>query len=179
MRSMLTMNLRAFSAGYNYSASTNPRVFLNVAKDGSDAGRMVFELYENHAPNLATNFAALCTGAGHGSASFAGSGLTNVVPGLGVQGGMGDVGATNERLSDENLHLRHHKRGILTMTNSGSHSNGSGFQVLFGEAHYLDGYQQVVGELVEGDSVLNDIEGSAGRYSSSTTTWTVSSSGML
>ena len=176
------MNLRQFSAGYNYSAASNPRVFLNVSKDGNDAGQMVFELYENHVPNLATNFAAFATGAASGHRSLAGSSLSNAVAGLGVQGGMlgaENTGATDERLADENLHLRHHKRGILTMSNSGPHSNGSAFQILFGEAHFLDGYQQIVGELVEGESVLSDIEGSAGRYGQSTATWTVSSSGML
>ena len=56
------MNYRLFSAGYNYSGAGNPRVFMNVSKDGADAGKLVFELYENHAPGIATNFAAFCTG---------------------------------------------------------------------------------------------------------------------
>ena len=148
---------------------------------------MVFELYENHAPNLATNFAAFCTGAAHGQRSYVGTSLDGAIAGFGVSGGrlpadsLGErnAGATDERVSAENLLLRHHKRGILTMSNNGPHKNGSAFQVLFGEAHQLDGYQQVVGELVEGESVLNDIEGTAGRYGQSTATWTVSSSGMI
>ena len=38
-----------------------------------------------------------------------------------------NVGAEGDRVADENLHLRHHKRGILTMVNDGPHSNGSAF----------------------------------------------------
>ena len=136
MRSVLTTNLRYFSAGYNYSAASNPRVFMDISRDGNAAGRMVFELYENHTPNLATNFAAFCTGAA--PRSFPGTRLTNAIAGFGVSGGRlssGNWGAKSERVPDENLLLRHHKRGILTMRNNGPHSNGSNFQILFGEAH--------------------------------------------
>ena len=47
---------KRFFATYNYSAATNPKVFLSVSKDGQSAGKLVFELYENHSPALAYNF---------------------------------------------------------------------------------------------------------------------------
>ena len=137
------MNYRLFSAGYNYRAAGNPRVYMNVSKDGSDAGKLVFELYENHSPACAINFAAFCTGAATGNRCFVGSSLCYGLAGYGVHGGnleAENTGAGEGRLADENLHLRHHKRGILTMLNDGPHSNGSKFLVTFGEAHYLDGY---------------------------------------
>ena len=81
------------------------------------------------------------------------------MPGLGIMGGnLSDVentGAGLTRLPDENLEMRHHKRGLLTMVNDGTHSNGSEFLVTFKEANYLDGYNNIVGELVEGDSLLS------------------------
>ena len=67
------------------------------------------------------------------------------MPGLGFKAGaLGDenLGAGSELLPDENLEVRHHKKGMLTMVNDGSHSNGSEFMVTFGEASYLDGYFQ-------------------------------------
>ena len=143
MRSLLTMNLRQFSAGYNYTGAANSKVFMDVSKDGNGAGRMVFELYENHAPHHAANFAAFCSGATVGNRSFSGSSLCHGITGFGVHGGMfagENTGCADERVADENLHLRHHKRGMLTMINDGPHSSGSQFMVTFGEAHHLDGY---------------------------------------
>ena len=81
------------------------------------------------------------------------------------------------RLADENLDMRHHKRGLLTMMNSGPHSNGSQFMVTFGEAANLDGYHNVIGELVEGDYVLNSMEQDCHRCGKVHNDWTVSASG--
>ena len=104
------------------------------------------------------------------------------MPGLGFKAGaLGDenLGAGSELLPDENLEVRHHKKGMLTMVNDGSHSNGSEFMVTFGEASYLDGYQNVVGELVDGDHVLAAIEESCGRDGKVSAEWVISESGCL
>ena len=144
---------RLFSAGYNYQAPTNQKVFLEVQKDGTNAGRLTFELYDNFSPALAANFAAFCNGTANNHRSFVGTSLNAGSSGYGVHGGAissdaENLGAGEARLADENLDLRHHKRGILTMVNDGAHANGSQFAILFEEAHYLDGYNNVVGELV-------------------------------
>ena len=143
MRNILNMSYRSFAAGYNYSAASNPRVFMDVSNNGASAGRLVFELFENHAPANATNFAAFCNGTASGHRALAGTSLGQGLSGFGVHGGFlggENVGAADERVADEDLHVRHHKRGMLTMLNDGPHSNGSQFLVTFGEAHYLDGY---------------------------------------
>ena len=88
-------------------------------------------------------------------------------------------GASDERLADENLELRHHKRGILSMLNDGTHSNGSEFLVTFGQASYLDGYNNVIGEVVEGEHVLTAIEDSCDRQGKVAAEWTISGSGCL
>ena len=82
------------------------------------------------------------------------------------------------RLADENLEMRHHKRGIVTMTNEGPNTNGSQFMIMFGQAHHLNGYQNIIGELVEGDSVLNQIEEASDRSNNLAGQWTVSASGV-
>ena len=66
-------------------------------------------------------------------------------------------------MPDENLELRHYKRGILTMNNDGENSNGSEFLITLGKSEMLNGYHVAFGELVEGDSVLSEIEESLTR----------------
>ena len=171
---------RMFS--YNYSAATNPKVYLDVTKDGQAAGKLVFQLYENHSPALALNFAAFCNGSADGNKSFVGTTVSKGMPGYGFQAGsLGEenMGAGNERMADENLEMRHHKRGMLSMLNDGTHSNGSEFLVTFGAAQYLDGYQNVIGELVEGEHVLASIESTCSRDGKVSAEWSVSGSGCL
>ena len=165
----INMISRRCFASYNYSAASNSKVFLGVSKDGQEAGKLVFELYDNHSPALAFNFATLASG------PLVGTSLTKAMPGYGVQGGLAE--ADGERLADENLELRHHKRGMLSLVNDGPHSNGSNFLVTFGEAHYLDGYQSVVGEMVQGDDVLAKIEADSSRTGALGSEWTISSAG--
>ena len=175
-----TMGKRFFSM-YNYSAATNPKVFLSVTKDGQSAGNLVFELYENHSPAMAFNFTALCNGTADKHRSFVGTTFAQGTPGFSVQGGDlhedENLGAGCARLPDENLEMRHHKRGLLTMVNDGPHANGSQFAITFSEASYLDGYQNVVGELVEGDGLLKEIEDTCCRQGKVHAKWTISAAG--
>ena len=68
------------------------------------------------------------------------------------------------RLQDEDLSLRHNKRGQLTLPNNGENAGGSEFTITFGEATYLDGYQTVFGELVDGQRVLDALEAGVDRH---------------
>ena len=175
-----TMARRLF-ATYNYSAATNPKVFLQVSKNGQSQGKMVFELYENHAPALTFNFQAFCNGTADKQRTYVGTTLSKGMAGLGIMGGdlheEENLGAGCARLPDENLEIRHFKRGMLSMLNDGSHKNGSQFCVTFGEASYLDGYQNVIGELVEGDSLLRDIEATVDRDGKVSQEWVISDAG--
>ena len=175
-----TMGKRLFSI-YNYSAAGNSKVFLEVSKDGNSAGKLVFELYDDKTPAMAFNFAAFCTGTADKHRSYVGTTLSSGTPGFAVMGGdlheEENLGAGNARLPDENLEMRHHKRGMLTMVNDGPHANGSQFAITFGEPAFLDGYQNVVGELVEGDGLLKEIESSCGRDGTVAGNWTITSAG--
>jgi peptidylprolyl isomerase len=75
-------------------------------------------------------------------------------------GGMSIYGRT---FKDENLTLKHYKRGLLSMANAGPDSNGSQFFITFVPCPWLDGYHGVFGELVEGEGVLKEIESVATR----------------
>eukprot|EP00435_Cladocopium_sp_Y103_P070926 s436_g36.t1 len=57
------------------------------------------------------------------------------------------------------LALRHAKRGLLSMANSGRDTNGSQFFILFKPAHHLNGKHCVFGELVEGQATLDWADG--------------------
>ena len=61
------------------------------------------------------------------------------------------------------MHIRHYKRGILTMSNDGENANGHEFMITLDKSDVLDGYHTVVGELVEGEETLQAMEQSLSR----------------
>ena len=156
---------RLFSS-FNYRSASNPRVWMNLQRNGKDAGKIEIELFANHSPSLAANFQQLCKEGA--KRSFAGTSFNRAVEGHGIYGGLieGDCqnwGADAMRLPDDNLDVRHHKRGVVSMANHGMNANGSEFVITFGEAHYLDGYNNVVGEVVSGDDVVDQMEADSNR----------------
>lgn len=54
--------------------------------------------------------------------------------------------------------LRHSKAGILSMANSGLHSNGSQFFITLASTPWLDDVHNVFGEVVEGLSVVQSVQ---------------------
>lgn len=72
--------------------------------------------------------------------------------------GTGGMSIYGSNFRDENLKLKHYKRGLLSMANSGPDTNGSQFFITFVPCPWLDGYHCVFGELVEGEDILKEIE---------------------
>ena len=164
-KQLFNFNKRGFSSLYNYSSASNPRVVLTVANGSTRVGDLVFELYADRQPATTDSFQALCEGGEGGS--FVGTGFHQGQSGFGISGGrIGEenLGAFGMRLQDEDLTMRHTKRGQLTLPNDGENAGGSEFTITFGEASYLDGYQTVFGELVEGHSVLDRLEAACNRH---------------
>merc|ERR1712060_319812 len=75
--------------------------------------------------------------------------------------GRGGESIYGGKFNDEagGLALRHAKRGLLSMANSGRDTNGSQFFIIFRPAHHLNGKHCVFGEMVEGEATLDAIEG--------------------
>ena len=139
---------------------------------------MIFELYADQQPATTESFRALCEGS-EGN-SLAGTGFHQGQSGFGISGGrMGqeNVGAFGTRLMDEDLTMRHNKRGQLTLPNDGENCGGSEFTITFGAASYLDGYQNVFGELVEGQRVLDALEAGVDRHGAINEDFTITASG--
>jgi cyclophilin family peptidyl-prolyl cis-trans isomerase len=63
-----------------------------------------------------------------------------------------------KKFPDENFELKHTRRGLLSMANSGPDTNGSQFFITFDAAPHLDGKHVVFGEVVKGWEVLDAIE---------------------
>jgi cyclophilin family peptidyl-prolyl cis-trans isomerase len=54
--------------------------------------------------------------------------------------------------------LTHSGRGVLACANSGPHTNGSQFYILYKSAHHLDNKHTVFGRVVGGLDVLSKME---------------------
>lgn len=137
------------------------------------AGRIEIRLFTKECPKTAENFKCLCTGEkgkGKGSGKplhFKGSAFHRVVKGFMAQGGdfvrgdgSGGDSIYNGKFNDEKdgLKLKHDKRGILSMANSGKNSNSSQFFFTFAALPNLDGKHVVFGEVTKGLEVLDKIE---------------------
>ncbi|TNV75596.1 hypothetical protein FGO68_gene4031 [Halteria grandinella] len=154
-----------FSTLNNYRDPKNPQVFLTVSRDGKPLGQLVFELYANHNPKTAENFRSLCAGDNQKGYTYKKSHFHRVITDFMAQGGdfthgngTGGLSIYGAKFADENMRLRHYKRGLLSMANAGPNTNGSQFFITFKPTDWLDGYHCVFGELIQGEDVLKQIE---------------------
>ena len=166
------------SSIYNYSNAANPRVWLSVANNGNKIGDLVFELYEDKQPAHAEHFITLCNGTQDGK-SYAGSSFNRGMAGLGINAGRLDCennGAFGVWNPSGDLNVRHTKRGQLTAVSDNGREGGE-FMITFGEAAFLNGSQTVFGELVEGESVLAELEKNVDRHGNVASGLTISAAG--
>lgn len=150
--------------------ATNPHVYFDIALNGELAGRITVELFKHVVPKTAENFRQLCTGeAGKGKSgkrlNFMGSVFHRVIPGFMCQGGdftrgdgTGGESIYGEKFRDENFQMKHTGKGILSMANSGPHTNGSQFFICTAATPHLDGKHVVFGQVVSGYEVVQKME---------------------
>lgn len=147
------------------------QVYLDISIGTKAGGRVVFELFNDVAHNAVENFRGLCTGE-YGLAKRSGRPLTfkgcrffRVVPGVLVQSGdfefnngQGGESVFGGTFRDESMLRRHCQAGVLSMANTGPHSNASQFFITLRRAPQLDGKHVAFGQVVEGMEVLRAIE---------------------
>lgn len=142
----------------------NEYVVLEIASSPEEGkeiilGELVLKLYDDVCPRTCENFRALSR------IEYKGCVFHRLIPGFMIQGGdyensngTGGSSIWGPKFPDENLSLKHSKRGILAMANSGKDTNGSQFYVTFAPAPHLDGKHVVFGEVVSGFELLDIIE---------------------
>lgn len=130
-------------------------------------GDMLIKLHEKETPMTVANFVGLAEGKIDNKAKklgvpfYDGIIFHRVIKDFMIQGGdptgtgMGDPGYKFEDEFDENL--KHDRKGILSMANSGPNTNGSQFFITEVPTPWLDGKHSVFGEVIDGLEVIDTI----------------------
>ena len=124
-------------------------------------GKFKIKLFADKAPKTVENFISLADGTKTGKPFYDGLIFHRVIPNFMIQGGCPQgtgTGGPGYKFADEfHPSLRHSKKGILSMANSGPNTNGSQFFITVAETGWLDNKHTVFGEVVEGYDVVEKI----------------------
>ena len=124
-------------------------------------GKFKIKLFADKAPKTVENFVGLAEGAKTGKRFYDGLVFHRVILNFMIQGGCPQgtgTGGPGYKFADEfHPSLRHSKKGILSMANSGPNTNGSQFFITVAETSWLDNKHTVFGEVVEGYDVVEKI----------------------
>ncbi|KAL8205199.1 hypothetical protein R6Q57_008750 [Mikania cordata] len=147
------------------------RCYLDISIGGELEGRIVVQVFSDIVPKTAENFRALCTGE-KGVAPITGVPLhykgvhfhrlikSSVIEGGDISTGDGTGGESiyGSTFEDENFQIKHERKGMLSMANSGPNTNGSQFLITTTRTPNLDGKHVVFGKVVKGMGVVKSIE---------------------
>jgi peptidyl-prolyl cis-trans isomerase-like 1 len=122
-------------------------------------GKVIVELYNDHAPKTCKNFATLAKRGYYNNVIF-----HRIIPAFMIQGGdptgtgRGGASIYGEKFEDEiNPELKHTGAGILSMANSGPNTNGSQFFITLAPTPWLDGKHTIFGRVKSGMAVVRKL----------------------
>lgn len=123
----------------------------------TNRGKIVLELYPEHAPKTVNNFVFLAREGFYDGVSF-----HRVIEDFVVQGGDptgSGMGGPGYSFEDETAgNPLKHETGMISMANAGPNTNGSQFFITHSPQPHLDGRHTVFGRVVEGMETVNEIE---------------------
>jgi peptidylprolyl isomerase len=134
----------------------------------TNKGTFVAKLFNDQTPMTVANFVALSEGTNtlvdsvyKGKRFYDGLTFHRIIKDFMIQGGdpKGDgSGSPGYRFPDEFVDsLKHSKKGMLSMANSGPGTNGSQFFITLKETPWLDGRHTIFGEIVIGQEVVDSL----------------------
>jgi peptidyl-prolyl isomerase H (cyclophilin H) len=139
----------------------NVAVFFDVTIGGHPLGRISMELFRTQVPRTVENFRQLCTGEhrrGGQATGYKGARFHRVIKDFMCQGGdivkgdgTGRLSIYGDKFEDESsgLQLKHASAGLLSMANSGPHTNGCQFFFTCARTEWLDGKHVVFGRVMD------------------------------
>lgn len=126
----------------------------------TDIGDIKIELHCEAAPKACKNFLALCA-----SNYYDGCVFHRNIKGFIVQTGdptntgKGGKSIWGEMFEDElSEHLKHNKRGVVSMANKGPNTNGSQFFITYSKQTNLDMKYTIFGHVIDGMDTLDELE---------------------
>jgi cyclophilin family peptidyl-prolyl cis-trans isomerase len=128
-----------------------PQVTIQTEK-----GNIVLELAEDDAPNTVANFISLAE-----KGFFDGLKFHRVIADFMIQGGDPTGtgrGGPGYKIADEFSPKLKHKRGVISMANSGPNSGGSQFFITHVDTPWLDGKHAVFGRVTSGMEIVDKIQ---------------------
>eukprot|EP00567_Pseudictyota_dubia_P007347 CAMPEP_0197434922 /NCGR_PEP_ID=MMETSP1175-20131217/2576_1 /TAXON_ID=1003142 /ORGANISM="Triceratium dubium, Strain CCMP147" /LENGTH=226 /DNA_ID=CAMNT_0042963797 /DNA_START=166 /DNA_END=846 /DNA_ORIENTATION=+ len=170
------------------------RVYLDIDIEGNkeESGRVVLGLFGEVAPKTAENFRALCAcDKGKGKLSkkplcYKGTKFHRIIPNFMIQGGdfthgngVGGESIYGGNFNDESFEVKHNKKFLLSMANTGPDSNGSQFFINTVKTSWLDKLNVAFGMVLDGEEVVKAIEHQGTNGGSPRAVVTITDSGEL
>ncbi|KAI8929592.1 cyclophilin-like domain-containing protein [Entophlyctis helioformis] len=147
-------------------------VFLDISIDDKPAGRLTLHLFSKVCPHLVAHFMSFVVGGRQGphdtEITYKGCSFSRLLPGGWIQTGdivlpQGTV-FKEEVMPDENFIVKHDRRGIVSMVNSGPNTNYSAFMVTLKPMPYFDRKYVAIGQVIDGDETLAMMEAVPTRF---------------